>query len=319
VGRPRGLGTVTSGRRPRLLVVGDVMNDVLVKALEPVTGDTDTRSSVCARPGGQAANQAAWLGHVGAHVIFAGRVGRVDADLHRGELAAFGVEPQLAVDPGAPTGSGVVLVAPDGGRTMFVDRGANLLLSREDLPTALLDDVDAVHLTGYSLCEPGVRGVVLSLLDDVRERRLPFTVDPSSSAFLEPLGEGAFAGWTEGAAVVFPNLDEGRVLTREHAAEDVLERLLAHVPVVVLTLGAEGVLLGRRGQAPVAVPAVAADVYDTTGAGDALCAGFLARWYRDGDAEAAARDGVATAALALGRLGARPPHPAEGGDPWPAS
>lgn len=53
---------------PRILVCGDVINDVLVKPLDGVTPDSDTRATISARPGGAAANQAAWMAHLGADV-----------------------------------------------------------------------------------------------------------------------------------------------------------------------------------------------------------------------------------------------------------
>src|SRR5256885_4941604 len=57
-----------SARPRRILVCGDVINDVLVKPLDGVTPDSDTRATISARPGGAAANQAAWMAHLGADV-----------------------------------------------------------------------------------------------------------------------------------------------------------------------------------------------------------------------------------------------------------
>ena len=85
-------------RVPRILVCGDVINDVLVKPLDGVTPDSDTRATISARPGGAAANQAAWMAHLGADVIFAGRVGARDVAYHRRELARAGVRARLAAD-----------------------------------------------------------------------------------------------------------------------------------------------------------------------------------------------------------------------------
>ena len=52
-----------------------MINDVLVKPLDGVTPGSDTPAAIRARPGGAAANQAAWMAHLGATVTFAGRVG----------------------------------------------------------------------------------------------------------------------------------------------------------------------------------------------------------------------------------------------------
>src|SRR5262249_2480584 len=129
------------------------------------------------------------------------------------ELARFGVEPHLAIDESVATGTIVVLVGPDGERTMITDRGANLRLRPADVPATLLDAAALLHLTGYSFFDPRTREVALGLLSAARRRGVPFTVDPGSAAFLAALEPGAFVTWTRGAAVCFPNRDEAAVLT----------------------------------------------------------------------------------------------------------
>ena len=116
------------------MVCGDVINDVLVKPHDGTAAGSDTRAEIRACPGGSAANQAAWMAHLGAEVTFAGRVGARDAEYHRQELARAGVRAHLAADAAAGTGSIVIMVARDGERTMFTDRGANLRLRRPDVP-----------------------------------------------------------------------------------------------------------------------------------------------------------------------------------------
>ena len=197
------------------MVCGDVINDVLVKPAGEITPGSDTPSAIRACPGGAAATQAAWMAHLGAQVTFAGRVGARDADYHRRELTRFGVDAHLAEDDQASTGTIVIMVAPDGERTMFTDRGANLRLRRSDVPADLLDDAAVLHLTGYTFFEPALLEVALRLLEQARSRDLAVTIDPASAAFLARLEPGAFLRWTEGAAICFPNRDEAAVLAGE--------------------------------------------------------------------------------------------------------
>jgi sugar/nucleoside kinase (ribokinase family) len=290
-----------------------VINDVLVRPLDGVTPDSDTRAAILARPGGAAANQAAWMAHLGAAVTFVGRVGDRDAGYHRRELTRVGVRARLAVDPEADTGSIVIMVAPDGGRTMFTDRGANRRLQQEDLPASLLDDADVLHLTGYTFCEPALLEVALWLLDRARSRGLAVTVDPGSAAFLAGMEPGAFLRWTDGATVCFPNRDEAAVLVGEADPVTMATRLTRHYGVVALKLGGAGCVLAVRGQTPVRVPAVGVPaVRDTTGAGDAFCGAFMSRWLAGGpdapvpDLVAAAEFAARTAASVVTRFGARP-------------
>jgi sugar/nucleoside kinase (ribokinase family) len=289
-----------------------VINDVLVKPLDRVTPGSDTPAAIRARPGGAAANQAAWMAHLGAAVTFAGRVGARDAGYHRRELTRVGVRAHLAVDPEADTGSIVIMVAPDGERTMFTDRAANTKLRQDDLPARLLDEADVLHLTGYTFCEPPLLQVALWLLDRARSRGLAVTVDPGSAAFLARMEPGAFLRWTEGAAVCFPNRDEAAVLVGEADPVTMASRLARHYDVVALKLGAAGCVLAVPGQVPVPIPAHPAQARDTTGAGDAFCGAFLSRWLAGGpdpstaDLTGAAEFAARIAASVVTRFGARP-------------
>jgi sugar/nucleoside kinase (ribokinase family) len=301
----------------RVAVCGDVINDVLVKPVGNVTPGSDTPSVIRACPGGAAANQAAWMAHLGADVTFAGRVGARDADYHRAELARVGVRAHLAADPEADTGSIVIMVAPDGERTMFTDRAANLNLHTSDLPPGLLDDAAVLHLTGYTFCEPALLEVALSLLAGARARGLAVTVDPGSAAFLARMAPGAFLAWTEGAAVCFPNRDEAAVLVGDADPVTMAARLTRHYAIVALKLGAAGCVLAVPGESPVRIPAHPAVARDTTGAGDAFCGAFMSRWLAAGpatngpdpqtaDLPAAARFATQIAASVVTRFGARP-------------
>jgi sugar/nucleoside kinase (ribokinase family) len=301
---------------PRVLVCGDVINDILAQTREPLAPGDDNPAVIVTRPGGSAANQAAWMASLGLDVVFAGRVGAEDAEFHRCELARFGVEPHLAVDESAATGSIVVLIGPDGERTMITDRGANLRLRPADVPTALFDGVALLHLTGYSFFAPAAREVALGLIAEARRLGVPFTIDPGSAAFLGELVPGAFLSWTEGAAVSFPNLDEAVVLTGAAVGVEPVARpldlaamaalLTRHYHAAVVKLGADGALVAAEGAVPARVAARPAVVCDTTGAGDAFCAGFLAAWLAGRSLDAATVAGVTAAARAVSALGGRP-------------
>ncbi|TVZ00784.1 hypothetical protein EAS64_36125 [Trebonia kvetii] len=321
---------------PRVLVVGDVINDILAVVRGPLRHGEDNTATIRTRAGGSAANQAAWLASLGVDVAFVGRAGLADAAFHRQELARFGVEPHLAADESTPTGSIVVLTGPDGERTMITSRGANLNLCQADAPATLLDGADLLHLTGYTLFEPGTRAVARGLIAEAGRRGIPFTVDPGSAAFLGALGPGEFLGWTSTAAVCFPNHDEAVVLAgrqprtggrpgigggpgigrRPGAGQPdpgmadpvrLAAELARHYGVVALKLGPDGAVVAAAGETePVTVPAVPALVRDTTGAGDAFCAGFLAAWLAGASLRAAAAAGTRAAATAVALLGGRP-------------
>jgi sugar/nucleoside kinase (ribokinase family) len=283
-----------------ILIFGDVIDDILVRPLDPITADSDTRAEIVRRPGGSAANQAAWLGHLGSETAFVGRVGAGDVERH--ENALPGVDAHLIAD-GATTGTIVLLLGDDGERTMFTDRGASLNLSRTDIPDSLIRAATHIHLTGYSFFTETTRAATLEILSTAG---IPFSVDPGSVAFLRDVGADRFRSWISGAAACFPNLDEARELTRQDAADAAASALQQDFPVVAVTLGAAGAVIAGPGLPPTHVPAIDTECVDPTGAGDAFCAGFLHSWLGNGDVLDATRLGVRTAARAIGRFGARP-------------
>ena len=307
MGRPRAV----TGRR--VLVVGDVVDDVLVRPLGETAVASDTEAEIDRQPGGSAANVAAWLGHAGADVVFVGRVGAQDVRRHTAALAAYGVDARLAPDEHRRTAAIVLLVDPAGERTMYVDRGANAGLVPSDVPDAGWQDTGWLHLTGYTFFDPAVRPTARHLVERAVALGVQVSVDPSSSAFLRA-ADGAFLGWVEGASLVTPNLEEAIVLTGRSAPEEAARALLAYVPEVVVTCGRDGVLWTSRSSGPLWVGAISTEIIDTTGAGDAFCAGLLAARARGAGLTEQLGAGVRLAAEAASRLGGRPESPLTGGD-----
>lgn len=289
----------------RILVVGDVVDDIVVRPLAPITEASDTDAEIRRTDGGSAANVAAWLGQLGVDTRFVGRAGTDGAQRHRAALAAYGVDARVSADPDLPTASLVATLDPSGERTMFVDRAANARLGATDLDDEVLDGVGWLHLTGYSLFDDAVRPVVLDLAVRARTQGCGVSIDPSSVGFLHRCGLDAFLGWASVADLLFPNLDEGRLLTAVDDPVEVVAVLAERFPGVVLTLGSAGATYADADSTH-AVAAAPADVLDTTGAGDAFCAGFLSAWILARDPAAALAAGAAAAARAVSVVGGRP-------------
>lgn len=291
----------------RIVVVGDLMNDIVVVPRGPIMPDTDTESLVRPRPGGSAANTAAWLGSLGAPVDFVGAVGGADAEAHAELFRTGGVTPYLQVEPGLPTGIIVILVRGEE-RSMLTERGANAAFSGVTLSDEVLDAAAILHVSGYTLVKDYGSGAAQGILERVRDRGIPFVVTPGSYGYLAEYGVDRFLQDIRGAEILIPNLAEGRLLSGKQGPLDVGRALLKHASIVLLTRGSLGVTLFRRDQPPLEVPAPpVAKLVDPTGAGDALAAGFLAHWVRSRDPEAAVRAAVLIAARAVMLYGGRPP------------
>ncbi|REJ32289.1 MAG: ribokinase, partial [Bacillota bacterium] len=124
----------------------------------------------------------------------------------------------------------------------------------------------------------------------------------ASYALIEDVGPEAMLEWMSPADIVFPNRDEGRVLAGTADPEQILERLSRRFPLVVLKLDKDGAR-ARAGGETCCVPSERLQVVDTTGAGDAFDAGFLAAYLKGWSLPKAVAAGVKASARVIQRLG----------------
>jgi sugar/nucleoside kinase (ribokinase family) len=291
---------------PRVVVVGDLIFDMLARIEGAVAFGTDTFTEIRAAAGGSGANAAAWLASSGVEAHFVGRVGDdVFGEVLAGDLEEIGVVAHLVRDTSLATGKVFVLVDGAGERTMITDRGAGEALAPDDLPEALFR-AGHLHLSGYMFSGGSRRETALRALHLAREAGMSASVDPSSVPLLEAIGADRFLSWTRGMDLCFPNLDEGVLLTGSEDPDRVAQELLSFYPGVVLKLGPGGALYASADGERLRLSAAPARVADTTGAGDALCAGFLARRLSGAPPGEALGRGIELAARAVERVGARP-------------
>lgn len=287
---------------PRVLVVGDVIDDIIVAPRGAIRPDTDTVSDIRSSPGGSAGNTAAWLGNLGAEVVFHGMVAAGDIARHRAELERFGVRPELQGHATLPTGAIVILIEGDS-RSMLTSRGANDAI---DLDGISVDGFDALHLTGYSLFTRGDAAPVTALIARARAAGLVVSVDPASAGFMLDYGVERFLSAVDGATLVVPNREEGRVLTGLADPAATARALAGRFETAAVTLDRAGAVVATSAGSCVAVPAVASSMVDPTGAGDAFTAGLLYAMLTGASAEEAALAGCRLASVAVASVGARP-------------
>lgn len=291
---------------PLIRVVGEVMVDVLARTSTAPAPGSDAPASITDEQGGSGANVAAWLADLGAPVELVARVG--DDSRGAAALAALettGVAVRIARDPERATGRCVVIVTPDGERTMFPDPGANAHLAVSDLDGLPWRAGDHLHVSGYSLLREGSREAALTALERARAAALSVSIDASSEALLLALGTDAFLTWLVPGDLLFANADEACALAGQSDPLDALRALTDRGLLVVVKRGSHGAIVGS-GARRWSAPAVPAENRDSTGAGDAFAAGFLASWTRRSDIEEALRLATRVAARAVSLQGGRP-------------
>jgi sugar/nucleoside kinase (ribokinase family) len=276
-----------------VVTIGDVMVDVRVEA-DALEEGGDVHGRVMIRPGGSASNAAVWAAEAGARVRVHGRIGSdVAGALIRDELIARGVEPALAMDPSADTGTMLIVHEP-GERSMVADRGAGGHLQPQDLPETI--EASAVLISGYTLLFETSHEAARAALERARARFV--AVDAASWPMVRDFGSARFFEVTRPATMLLANDREAEALTGRRA-ERAADALAARYPIVCVKLGGEGAVMSWEGLV-IRNATEPVQELDPTGAGDAFDGVLLANLVAGrspGDALAAAcRAGARVAA-----------------------
>jgi len=267
---------------------GDVLLDVIVRLSSELAPGADTPAETRLATGGQAANVAAWVVELGGSArCVAKRADDAAGTLARTLLEARGVELAGPVAAGT-TGTVVALVSADGERTMATDRGVSVELRADELEPGWFEDCSWLHLSGYALLAEPIAEAALAAARLARAREARVAVDLSSWSAIRAYGPERFRANLDAAApdVVFANEPEWEMVGGAYALAE----------TAVVKRGSRGVEL-RSADHVEEFPPLDAEVVDTTGAGDALAAGFLV-----GGSEL----GLEAAARCVGALGAVP-------------
>ena len=259
--------------------------------------------------GGSAGNTAAGVAALGARAGFIGQVAPDQlGDFYIHDLRATGVEfTTAAADFGVPTARSMVLVTPDGHRTMNTFLGAAQHLPASALDEAQIRSAATLYLEGYLWDPETPRYAMVRAIEVARGagRKVAFTL--SDSFCIDRHREG-FNQLIDGGRIdiLFANEAEIQALAGVPHLETALAAVQDKVETLVVTRsekGAIGVSRGERAEVP-AEPIE--QLVDTTGAGDLFAAGFLAGQAQGHGLEASLRIGAIAAAEVISHYGARP-------------
>ena len=259
--------------------------------------------------GGSAGNTAAGVAALGGRAGFIGQVALDQlGEFYRHNLTAAGVEfITEAADVGAPTARSMILVTPDGHRTMNTFLGAAQHLPREALVEDQIRDCAILYLEGYLWDPETPRRAMVRAIEVARDagRKVAFTL---SDIFCVDRHREGFSQLIETGKIdiLFANQGEIEALAGVAEIEGAVSAIAPKVETLVVTRSEDGALATRRGERA-DVPAQPIDqLVDTTGAGDLFAAGFLFGTARGKSLEDSLRLGAIAAAEVIQHYGARP-------------
>jgi sugar/nucleoside kinase (ribokinase family) len=313
---------------PDVLTIGNALVDVLAHAddgllarLDLVKGsmnlvDADRSAEVYKAmgpgievSGGCAANTATGIVSFGGSAAFIGKVCDDQfGDVYRHDLKSVGVEIHVeahGAGAGVATGSSIIMVTPDGERTMNTHLGIAAQVSVDDVDPAVVASAGLVYVEGYlwdiESTKDAIRKTIGSLAPGAR-----FAFTMSDSFCVERHAEEFRALADESIDVLFANETEILALYGVASFDDALVPLRGRRGISFVTRGAAGSVVVAGDE----VHTVAADpvdaVVDATGAGDLYASGALYGLARGADLATCARLGSLAAAEIISHLGARP-------------
>ena len=272
----------------KVVVIGDVIEDIIVISDGDRKANTDNPSSIQSTPGGSGANFAVWLASLSVETELIARISSKDKERLDGYFKSVKVTPNLQTDQNLETGKIVVLVEGNQ-RTFFTDRAANQNLEQPKLPTT-----DLLYVSGYSVLSLG-KELTRAVIQQAKLAGALVAVDPGSTSFIEGFGVADFLEAIAGADIVFPNKEEYELLSRDN-------HLASLFTEIVVTKGEQGAELVGIAH----VEAKSVEAIDPTGAGDAFAAKYIAERLSGSSSIEALEYANDFAALAVTKLGGQP-------------
>ncbi|MFC7703045.1 adenosine kinase [Plastorhodobacter daqingensis] len=315
-------------KKYQVVGIGNAMVDVLAQASEAFLEEAGVKKGIMqlidmeravdlygrigpAREisGGSAANTIAAIAHLGGRTAYVGKVrddqlGAIFAHDLRAQGAGYDT-PMAPKDSPQETGRCIVLVTPDGERSMNTYLGVTEFLSPSDIDEAQMAEAEWIYLEGYrfdgpesheafakaiAACKRGGGHVSLTLSD-------PFCVERHRDAFRRMIREDV--------DLLFANRAEILSMYQTADFDEALARAAAEVRVVACTESEKGAHIladGERWH----VPAVPTQIKDATGAGDLFAGAFLWGLAEGQDLPTSGRMGCVAASEVISHIGARP-------------
>jgi sugar/nucleoside kinase (ribokinase family) len=290
----------TASARNKVLCLGRTYCDIIFTGLPemPMLGRERFADGVTIAAGGGAYITAAHLASLGRPTALLTRLG-TDPLSHSldPELEASGIDLSFVERSNDAGPQPTVALIKDGERA-FVSRRAGVSRPATLEQALAAPGVRHLHIAEFATLKDSPDVVAMA-----RDWGLTVSLDPSWDDHLIRTDSGFFET-CRGIDVFLPNLEEGEALTGERSLEGVLSVLREHFPLVVLKLGDQGA--AAAGSERLSANALAVDVVDTTGAGDAFNAGFLHAWLQTGDLGESLESGIKSGALSVQSAGGAP-------------
>ena len=258
--------------------------------------------------GGSAANTIVGAASLGAKTAYIGKVADDDfGKIFRHDIKAAGVTFETAPKSGGePTARSLVLVTPDGERTMNTFLGVSPELTSDDLDPKLISSGGILYLEGYLFDRPEAQAAFYQASKIAKDagRRVALTL---SDGFCVDRHRDAFRELIDGTVdILFANEAELLSLPETEDFDAAISSISRRIPLLAAPRSAAGAIFVTEAGKFMIPAAPVVDVVDTTGAGDLYAAGVLYGLSNKLPIETCGQLGSLAAAEIISHIGARP-------------
>jgi sugar/nucleoside kinase (ribokinase family) len=261
--------------------------------------------------GGSAANTMAGVASFGGTPAFIGKIGRDNfGTVFRHDIEVVGVTFHAGTRPTTlPSATCLILVTPDGQRTMNTYLGACTELAAEDIDEDMIAASRVTYIEGYQWDTPDAKAAIRKATKAAKSAGNQVALSLSDPFVVERHRPELLTLIRDEVDILFGNEEEVFRLYEAGDLGTAVERLRTANVLACMTRGAKGAVV-FDGQTTAAVEAMPVEkVVDTTGAGDLFAAGFLYGYTHGRDLTGCARIGSLAAAEIISHMGARPETP----------
>lgn len=256
--------------------------------------------------GGSAANSTVAYTSMGGNAFYACRVGNDDfGQFYLNGLSTANVQTSNSSSSDGETGTCVVLVTPDGERTMQTFLGITAELSEQQVDFEPLKTAKYLYIEGYLATSPTACQAVKQARQIAKENGIQIAITLSDPAMVQYARDGLNDLIDDGVDVLFCNEHEARMYTNTEQLEDTLAALLKLSKTVIITRSADGAIIATQTGEKIQVEAVPCNAIDTLGAGDAFAGAYLYGMSKGFDLAACGKLAAATASKVVSQYGPR--------------
>ncbi|MEO6989371.1 MAG: adenosine kinase [Aquihabitans sp.] len=258
--------------------------------------------------GGSAANTLSGVASFGGRAAYIGRVrndGLGKAFAH--DLKSLGVHfSEATATEGDPTGRCMIVVTPDGERTMSTYLGASASLCPTDLDLDLIARSKVTFLEGYLFDRPDAKDAFRAAADAAHQAGRKVSLTLSDSFCVDRHRDDFLELVSDGVDILFANEEEIMKLYGVDSFDAGVEAVRGMCEIAAVTKGRHGSVVVTADELVEIAPHQVPKRVDTTGAGDLYAAGFLYGWSQGRSLSDAGNLGSIAAAAVIGHIGPRP-------------